>query len=118
MQRILQVGLICSLTLPLLAAVPAAAHRAKSLHGNYAVVGYYRVARPRAYGYVPGPVGFYSYTARDVINTFGDSRTKYGSMNSYRDPRLDRQSSFGPFDHGFFFDSAIAPRGGYAPYQH
>ena len=41
-----------------------------------------------------------------------------GSMNSYRDPSLDRQTVNGPFDHGFFFDSAIAPRGGSAPYLH
>jgi hypothetical protein len=63
-------------------------------------------------------IGFYSYTYRDVINTYGMSRTKYGSMNSYRDPSLDRQTVNGPFDHGFFFDSAIAPRGGSAPYLH
>ena len=63
-------------------------------------------------------IGFYSYTYRDVINTYGMARTKYGSMNSYRDPSLDRQTVNGPFDHGFFFDSAIAPRGGSAPYLH
>jgi hypothetical protein len=63
-------------------------------------------------------IGFYSYTYRDVINTYGMARTKYGSVNSYRDPSLDRQTVNGPFDHGFFFDSAIAPRGGSAPYLH
>jgi hypothetical protein len=63
-------------------------------------------------------IGFYSYTYRDVVNTYGMSRVKYGSMNSYRDPFLDRQTVNGPFDHGFFFDSAIAPRGGDAPYLH
>lgn len=63
-------------------------------------------------------IGFYSYTYRDVINTYGMSRAKYGSINSYRDPFVDRQTVNGPFDHGFFFDSAIAPRGGDAPYLH
>jgi hypothetical protein len=63
-------------------------------------------------------IGFYSYSYRDVVNTYGMSRVRYGSMNSYRDPFLDRQTVNGPFDHGFFFDSAIAPRGGDAPYLH
>jgi hypothetical protein len=63
-------------------------------------------------------IGFYSYSYRDVVNTYGMARVKYGSMNSYRDPSLDRQTVNGPFDHGFFFDSAIAPRGGSAPYLH
>jgi hypothetical protein len=61
-------------------------------------------------------IGFYSYSYRDVINTYGMSRSLYGSINTYRDPFVDRQTPAGPFDHGFFFDSAIAPRGGDAPY--
>jgi hypothetical protein len=61
--------------------------------------------------------GGYSYAPSDTINTYGDSRTKYGSTNSYRDPMTDRQTRFGPFDHGFFFDSGIEPRGGNSPYQ-
>lgn len=117
MQRILGLGLTCCLTLSILIPDPAAAHRAKGAYGGHAKVRSYRAAAPRYNGWAWRPIGFYSYTARDVINTFGDSGTKYGSMNFYRDWRLDRQSSFGPFDHGFFFDSAIAPRGGYAPYQ-
>jgi hypothetical protein len=31
---------------------------------------------------------------------------------------LDRQTPGGPFDHGFFFDSAMGMRGGNAPYMH
>jgi hypothetical protein len=62
--------------------------------------------------------GGYSYAAPDVANTYGDSRNRYGSVNSYRDPFSDRQSNAGPFDHGWFFDSAIAPRGGDSPYMH
>jgi len=61
--------------------------------------------------------GGYSYEANDVVNTYGDSRTRYGSMNAYRDPLSDRQSSSGPFDHGWFFDSGISPRGGDSPYM-
>lgn len=74
---------------------------------------YYRGARVK--GYVARRGG-YSYSAEDTVNTYGDSRSRYGSANSFRDPALDRQTAAGPFDHGFFFDSGIAPRGGDSPY--
>ena len=61
--------------------------------------------------------GGYSSSANDVANTEGSSRSRYGSVNSYRDPYSDRQTLAGPFDHGWFFDSAIAPRGGDSPYM-
>jgi hypothetical protein len=61
--------------------------------------------------------GGYSYSQEDSINTYGDARTKYGSASSYRDPSMDRQTNAGPFDHGFFFDSATGARGGDAPYM-
>jgi hypothetical protein len=77
--------------------------------GRYA---HRRVVRSRGYR----RIGFYSYTYRDVINTYGMSRARYGSINSYRDPFVDRQTVNGPFDHGFFFDSGMAPRGGDSPY--
>ena len=81
--------------------------------------GRYTKRRPiAAQPYRARRIGFYSYSYRDVVNTYGMSRVRYGSMNSYRDPFLDRQTVNGPFDHGFFFDSAIAPRGGDAPYLH
>ena len=67
-------------------------------------------------GYRGRRVGFYSYSYRDVINTYGMSRARYGSINSYRDPFVDMQTPNGPFDHGFFFDSGMLPRGGNAPY--
>ena len=70
----------------------------------------------RVRGYVARRGG-YSYFPEDTINTYGDSRTKYGGANSYRDPMLDRQTIGGPFDHGFFFDSAMGPRGGNSPYM-
>lgn len=62
--------------------------------------------------------GGYSYSYADSINTYGDSRTKYGSASTFRDPKLDRQTNAGPFDHGFFFDSGIGERGGDSPYMH
>lgn len=71
---------------------------------------------PRVKGFVARRGG-YSYSAPDTINTYGDARTKYGGASSYRDPFLDRQTNAGPFDHGFFFDSGIAPRGGDSPYM-
>jgi hypothetical protein len=60
--------------------------------------------------------GGYSYSAADAINTYGDARGSTGRSDSLRDPGLDRQTNAGPFDHGFFFDSATAPRGGDSPY--
>lgn len=62
--------------------------------------------------------GGYSYSYEESVNTYGDSRGQYGSARSLRDPGLDRQTQGGPFDHGFFFDSGAAPRGGDSPYQH
>jgi hypothetical protein len=67
-------------------------------------------------GYVARQGG-YSYSYEDTINTYGDSRSIYGSTQSFRDPMLDRQTNAGPFDHGFFFESGIAPRGGNSPYM-
>jgi uncharacterized membrane protein len=60
--------------------------------------------------------GGYSYSAGDTVNTYGDSRGQYGRSDSLRDPSIDRQTNFGPFDHGYFFDSGVGPRGGNSPY--
>ncbi len=60
--------------------------------------------------------GGYSYSQADSINTYGDNRGAYGSANSLRDPQIDRQTNFGPFDHGFFYDSGVGARGGNSPY--
>lgn len=62
--------------------------------------------------------GGYSYSYGDTINTYGGSRSVYGGGTEFRDPTLERQTEAGPFDHGFFFDSAIGPHGGNAPYMH
>ena len=85
---------------------------------------YYRGARParvvrgpQVRGFAQRRVGGYSFYREDVINTYGNSRTQFGSTNVYRDGLQDRQTRFGPFDNGFFFDSGITPRGGYSPYN-
>jgi hypothetical protein len=87
------------------AAVETGAHPASSA---------YRRA-PQVRGFVQRRGG-YSYAASDVINTGFNARTQFGSTNVYRNPYLDRQSRSGPFDHGFFWDSGISPRGGSSPY--
>ncbi|KAB2920813.1 MAG: hypothetical protein F9K29_00655 [Hyphomicrobiaceae bacterium] len=76
---------------------------------------YYRKKSARVYGYTQRRGG-YSYDSSDVVNTYSLTRNLYGSTNSYRNPWVDRQTTNGPFDHGFFFDSGIAPRGGDSPY--
>ncbi len=78
---------------------------------------YYRKRGPQVRGFVQRRGG-YSYYAADSLNTYGNSRTVYGGSYLYRDSRMDRQTSAGPFDHGFFFDSGVAPRGGDSPYMH
>lgn len=77
----------------------------------------YRRKGTRVYGY-SARRGGYSYDYSDVTNTYGLSRSLFGSMNAWRDPSLDRQTNSGPFDHDFFFDSGIGPRGGNAPMLH
>lgn len=70
----------------------------------------------RVKGYVRRGGG-YSYDQFDTINTYGDSRGRYGRSSSLRDPQLERQTEAGPFDHGFFFDSGVGRNGGDAPYM-
>ncbi len=81
--------------------------------------GYYGMYRsgPQVKGFVARRGG-YSYTYSDAINTTSNGRSTFGGVTSHRDPFTDRQTSAGPFDHGFFFDSGVAPRGGDAPYMH
>jgi hypothetical protein len=72
---------------------------------------YYRRRRPLEVN-IYGPrrrVGGYSYSAADVINTYGSSPPPWADI---------RQTPSGPFDSGFFFDSGMGPRGGNAPYLH
>src|ERR1700730_13737166 len=51
--------------------------------------------------------GGYSYSASDVINTYGRSPPPYAHV---------RQTPGGPFDSGFFFDSGMGLHGGDSPY--
>lgn len=77
-----------------------------------------RARKPQVRGFVKRG-GYYSYHPEDSINTYGDSRTRYGSTSFYRNPNVDRQTQSGPFDHGFFYDSGIStPYGGNSPYMH
>ena len=104
-------------------AVPASgsiaeAHERDGAHGKKVHAGKSRLKHKRATrvrGF-QARGGYYSYTDSDVINTYAGSRTLYGSTNFYRDPFSDRQTTAGPFDHGFFFDSGLGPRGGDSPY--
>jgi hypothetical protein len=99
----------------------AAERRAKPVVSTEASVQPTGARYPRRYAvrtYRGRRIGFYSYTYRDVINTYGMARARYGIINSYRDPFVDMQTPNGPFDHGFFFDSGMLPRGGNAPYLH
>ncbi|MGD9784705.1 MAG: hypothetical protein AB7E80_01430 [Hyphomicrobiaceae bacterium] len=120
MMRSLLVALAAVSVAALSAAQPADAGERRTYRGAsegaHPKSSYYRRG-PRVKGYVARRGG-YSYTAEDAINTYGDSRGRFGSANSLRDPFLDRQTKAGPFDHGFFFDSGIAPRGGDSPYMH
>jgi hypothetical protein len=77
---------------------------------------YQRKRAPQVKGFAMRRGGYYSYNDSDVVNVYGGSRALFGSTNSYRDPFTDRQTTAGPFDHGFFFDSGTGPRGGDAPY--
>lgn len=70
----------------------------------------------RVKGYIARRGG-YSYEESDVVNTYGDSRGRYGAATSLRDPNLGRQTEAGPFDHGFFFDSGMGLHGGDSPYM-
>jgi hypothetical protein len=74
-----------------------------------------KAKRGKVKGYVARGGG-YSYDYSDTINTYGDSRSRYGATWSFRDPMAQRQTIGGPFDDGFFFDSGIGARGGNSPY--
>ena len=73
--------------------------------GDHPKSQYYR-GKSEVRGYVQRRGG-YSFTREDVINTYSDNRARYGSINAYRDRLVDRQTSNGPFDHGFFFDRGV-----------
>jgi len=112
MKRFLVISIAAVLLAPI--AAPTSAEAGWKGSKSSSAKGRSRGAKVRGYRKRRGQ---YSYSANDVANTYGNSRTRYGSVNSYRDPFSDRQTNAGPFDHGWFFDSAIAPRGGDSPYM-
>jgi hypothetical protein len=58
--------------------------------------------------------GGYSYNYADSINTYGGNRSR-----SVGPPSFQEQTPSGPFDNGFFFDSAsVYPHGGNSRYMH
>lgn len=84
----------------------------------YRSAGRSRIVRgPQVRGFQQRRVGGYSFSRADTINTYGNVRSQFGGNNIYRDFQADRQTRFGPFDHGFFFESGIGGRGGYSPYH-
>lgn len=97
-------------------ATEAAAQSSTAQGAEHPASKSYRRSGPQVRGYVQRRGG-YSYAKEDSINTYGDSRTRFGSTSAYRDQMVDRQTVFGPFDHGFFFESGLAPRGGNSPYH-
>jgi hypothetical protein len=117
MKRILAAGL-SALAFGWVLATPATADtRRDGASGNYGKHRYHKRYGTQVRGYVARRGG-YSYIYADSINTYGDARSRYGSTLSFRDAGFERQSPGGPFDHGFFFDSGVAPRGGQSPYMH
>ena len=72
---------------------------------------------PQVRGFVQRRGG-YSYAASDSINTYGDSQSRYSGYSLFRNNDFGRQTSGGPFDSDFFFDSGVSPHGGNAPFQY
>lgn len=96
----------------------AVAHDSRNGASEHPRSSYYRHrgAKPQVRGYVLRRGG-YSYSYSDSINTYGSASTLYGSAPVYHWPMLERQTSAGPFDHGFFFDSGMGQNGGQSPYM-
>lgn len=119
MKRIFLLAMMASAAFVWVGRSDAVAHDRRDGVSEHRKSGYYRSrgTKPQVRGYVVRRGG-YSYSYEDTINTYGSSRTLYGGTPLYRDPLLDRQTSSGPFDHGFFFDSGVAPRGGESLYHH
>jgi hypothetical protein len=87
-------ALVAGAVAPAVLSEPAVAQQAAKKKGLKGSIGYRRA---------------YSYSKQDVVGS--EIRRR-----SY-DPRITEQSPGGPFDSGFFFDSAIRNNGGDAPYM-
>ena len=117
MLRVLGVALVSAVVAMAASGVETGARAegaSASASSKYRAHKHYRRG-PQVRGYAARRGG-YSYSIGDVINTYGDNRSRFGGTSFYRDPRVDSQTPGGPFDHGFFFDSGINPRGGNSPY--
>lgn len=88
-------GLMLAVTAPAEAAPKKSGYQSAPQGGGYAI------RRSR---------GGYSYGYSDSIATNGDRA-------AYRGHILNPQTPAGPFDSGFFFDSAMGYRGGQSPYM-
>jgi hypothetical protein len=76
-----------------------------------------RPIRVRVYPRRIGGYSSYPYIASVGSSNPGAYPTSPGRY--YGDPMVRQQSSFGPFDRGFFYDSGqFSPYGGWAPYYH
>lgn len=109
-------ALLCSFAVFSVSAEAGSRSRWSSAEGAHPKSSYYRGGGVKVKGYVKRRGG-YSYNYSDTVNTYGNARSIFGSVNSYRDPSVDQQSVMGPFDHGFFFDSPAAFHGGDLPYM-
>jgi hypothetical protein len=109
------VGAVLSLALTGAAGADAVVRSGKAEvrgHGGGVV---YRRSGTRVRGYIAGRGG-YSFGPNDAVSPYGPYFNRYYYEGPYVLSR-PRQTPFGPFDSGFFFDSGIEPRGGFAPYQ-
>jgi hypothetical protein len=123
MLRTATLSMIAGAAALLLAAAPAGATKKKPLQKQPETTESKQQRASASYRRGPQVRGFvqrrggYSYAASDSINTYGDSQSRYSGYSLFRNYDFGRQSSSGPFDSDFFFDSGISPRGGNSPYQ-
>lgn len=115
MMRKLLVAALATVVAGFTASAPADAG-GRGWHGKS-----YRGSGPQVRGYIARRGG-YSYSYADAINTYGDGNGRYGRGNVLRDPSMEKnQSSSGPFDSGFFFNSGSSGSnnsyGGDSPYM-
>ena len=116
----MQVDLLSAEALPAAAlsaeAAGASPYRTKAKSGSVYRSRAKQTRRPQVRGFIARRGG-YSFDASDTVNTTIGTRSLYGGANVFRDRQLDTQTISGPFDHGFFFNSPVGPRGGDSPYH-
>ena len=107
---------VVGLSAPSAEAAGASPYRTKAKSGSVYRSRAKHKRRPQVRGFIARRGG-YSFDASDTVNTTIGTRSLYGGTNVFRDRRLDTQTISGPFDHGFFFNSPVGPRGGDSPYH-